>query len=182
LESTKDKYYEEIKLRPSESLEQQKALDFFNRYNEKQDHIKQQHEQFVEKTNNLFNKDFKGFEFNLGDKKFNFKINNTDQVAKDQAKLQDFVKTFLNEDGDIEDHKGYHKALYAARNSDSIAKHFYEQGKADGIKNIVNESKNMETASRPQNNEDIFINGYKVRAISGKDSSRLKIKTNKTKN
>jgi len=69
--------------------------------------------------------------------------------------------------------------MYAARNADTIAKHFYEQGKADAVKDVVNKSKNIETASRPQNNEDIFINGFKVKAVSGVDSSKLKIKTNK---
>ena len=182
LEETKKKYYDEIKLRPGVTQEQQKAMDFFNRYNENKQRAAKQHEEFVDRTNDYFTKDFKGFEFNLGEQKFNYSINNAQDVAKNQMKIQDFVKTFLNEDGSINDHKGYHKAMYAARNADSIAKHFYEQGKADATKNIVNKSKNIETASRPQNNEDVFINGFKVRAISGVDSSKLKIQKRKFKN
>ena len=179
LESTKSKYYDEIKLRPGVTQEQQKAMDFFNRYNENKKLAADKHEQFVKTTREYFTKDFKGFEFNLGDTKFKYNINNTDEVIDQQSDLEKFVGKFLNKEGRIEDHVGYHKAMYAARNADTIAKHFYEQGKADAVKDVVNKSKNIETASRPQNNEDIFINGFKVRAVSGVDSSKLKIKTNK---
>jgi len=179
LESTKSKYYDEIKLRPGVTQEQQKAMDFFNRYNENKKLAADKHKQFVETTKEYFTKDFKGFEFNLGDTKFKYNINNTDEVIDQQSDLEKFVGKFLNKEGRIEDHVGYHKAMYAARNADTIAKHFYEQGKADAVKDVVNKSKNIETASRPQNNEDIFINGFKVKAVSGVDSSKLKIKTNK---
>jgi len=182
LESTKSKYYDEIKLRPGVTQEQQKAMDFFNRYNENKKLAADKHEQFVKTTREYFTKDFKGFEFNLGDTKFKYNVNNTDEVIDQQSDLEKFVGKFLNKEGRIEDHVGYHKAMYAARNADTIAKHFYEQGKADAVKDVVNKSKNIETASRPQNNEDLFINGFKVRAISGVDSSKLKIKTNKNKN
>tara|TARA_R110002153_G_scaffold2462_1_gene12111 strand:+ start:4005 stop:5135 length:1131 start_codon:yes stop_codon:yes gene_type:complete len=182
LEETKSKYYDEIKLRPGVTQEQQKAMDFFNRYNENKKVAADKHEQFVNTTKEYFTKDFKGFEFNLGDTKFSYNINNTEEVIDQQSDLEKFVGKFLNEEGRIDDHKGYHKALYAARNADTIAKHFYEQGKSDGIKNIVNKSKNIDTASRPQNNEDLFINGFKVKAISGIDSSKLKIKTKNNKN
>jgi len=100
-------------------------------------------------------------------------------LVNKQSELQAVVKKFLNEDGNIEDLKGYHKALYAAQNADTIAKHFYEQGKADGIKNIVNKSKNIDAASRPQNNEAIYINGLRVKAVNGVDSSKLKIQKKK---
>jgi hypothetical protein len=182
LEETKSKYYDEIKLRPGVTQEQQKAMDFFNRYNKNKELAANKHKQFVNTTRDYFTKDFKGFEFNLGDTKFSYKINNTEEVIDQQSDLEKFVGKFLNDEGRIEDHVGYHKAMYAARNADNIAKHFYEQGKADATKNIVNKSKNIETASRPQNNEDLFINGFKVKAISGVDSSKLKIKTNKNKN
>tara|TARA_R100000654_G_scaffold35697_1_gene61229 strand:- start:24768 stop:25901 length:1134 start_codon:yes stop_codon:yes gene_type:complete len=179
LEDVKNKYYEEIKLKSNVTEDQKKAMDFFNRYNEEQEIKNKQHENFVNNTKEYFSKDFKGFEFNLGEKSFKYGVNNIDEVIKEQSSLQNFVGKFLNKDGDVTDQEEYHKALYAARNADTIAKHFYEQGKADGIKNIVDKSKNIDTANRPQNNEDIFINGFKVKAISGIDSSKLKIKTKK---
>jgi len=178
LEQTKAKYYEEIKLKPSISQEQQKAMDFFNRYNEEQDVRKEKMEQFETATKDYFSKDFKGFEFNLGEKTFRYNVKNVDNVIKNQGKLQGLVGRFLSGEDNV-DYKNYHKALYAAQNIDDIAKHFYEQGKTDATKDIVNKSKNIETASRPQNNEDIFINGFKVKAVSGVDSSKLKIKTRK---
>jgi len=178
LSETKAKYYEEIKLRPSISEEQQKAMDFFNRYNEEQNIRKQKMDTFENDARQYFTKDFKGFEFNLGDKKFNYNVKNVDGLIEDQSKLQGLVGRFLSGDEKV-DQKNYHKALYAANNIDDIAKHFYEQGKSDATKEIVNKSKNIEAASRPQNNEDLFINGFKVRSISGVDSSKLKIKTRK---
>ena len=179
LEDTKSKYYEEIKLKSKVTEDQRKAMDFFNRYNKEQEIKNKQQENFVNNTREYFSKDFKGFEFNLGEKSFKYGINNIDEVVQEQSNLQNFVGKFLNEDGNVVDQEEYHKALYAASNADTIAKHFYEQGKADGIKNIVDKSKNIDTANRPQNNEDIFINGFKVKAISGIDSSKLKIKTKK---
>tara|TARA_R100001509_G_scaffold164408_1_gene141881 strand:+ start:1104 stop:2279 length:1176 start_codon:yes stop_codon:yes gene_type:complete len=179
LEQTKSKYYQEIKLRPGVTQEQQKAMDFFNRYNENKQRAEKQHKEFLDRTNKYFSEGFKGFEFNLGEKKFKYSIKNAQDVAKEQSELKTFVQKFLNEDGSIKDHEGYHKAMYAARNADTIARHFYEQGKTDGVKEVVNKSKNINASSRPQNNEDIFINGFKVKAISGVDSSKLKIQTKK---
>tara|TARA_B100000575_G_scaffold285647_1_gene281225 strand:+ start:3652 stop:4767 length:1116 start_codon:yes stop_codon:yes gene_type:complete len=178
LEETKAKYYEEIKLKPSVSQEQQKAMDFFNRYNKEQDVRKDKLNKFENESKEYFAKDFKGFEFSLGKKTFRYDIKNVDKLAEDQSKLQGLVGKFLSGEEEI-DHKGYHKALYAAENVDDIANHFYEQGKADAIKEMVSKSKNVETASRPQNNEELFINGFKVKAISGVDSSKLKIKSRK---
>jgi len=175
LEETKSKYYEEIKLKPNVTQDHRKAMDFFNRYNEEQEQKNTNQENFINKTKNYFSEDFKGFEFNLGERTFNYNVNNKDEIAKDQSELQAFTKRFLDEEGSIKDHEGYHKALYAAKNADTIAQHFYEQGKADGIKNIVNKSKNVDAAARPQANQDVFINGFKVKAISGIDSSKLKI-------
>jgi len=176
LESSKSKYYDEIKLRPSITNEQKKASEFFNRYNSEQEAQKMRHDRFTTNTKDFFNNDFKGFEYNIGDKNFRYKVNNTDQVADQQSDITNFVKKFLNEKGEIEDYQGYHKALYAARNADTLASHFYEQGKSDAVKNITAKSKNVSLESRPTPSGDIFINGLKVKAISGTDSSRLKIK------
>ena len=181
LEETKNKYYDEIKLRPGITQEQQKATEFFNRYNEEQAKTAKQHDDFKNVTSNYFSKDFKGFDFNLGEKKFRYGVNNPIEVAKAQSNLSTFVKKFLNEDGSVKDYEGYHKAIFAARNADQIAKHFYDQGIADGTKNVVASSKNINSDTRESTPGDIFIQGLKVRAIGGVDSSKLKIKTKKHK-
>ncbi len=176
LDDLKGKYYKEIKLRPGTTQEQQKALDFFNRYNEEQDVAKQQHEQFKSNTKQLFNNDFKGFDFNVGDKKFRYKVQNADQVADNQSNINNIIGKFLNDKGEVVDTKGYHKAMYAASNVDKIANHFYEQGKADAVKSVIDKSKNVSTEPRATSDGNVFINGLKVRAISGLDSSKLTIK------
>jgi len=181
LEETKSKYYDEIKLRPGVTQEQQKAMDFFNRYNKEQQIAEKRHESFKNKTNSYFTDNFEGFDFDLGEKKFRYKISNANDVAEKQSNLNTFVKKFLNKEGEVVDTVGYHKAIYAAENADTIANHFYEQGKADAVKNMMAKSKNITNEPRPQANGDLFINGLKVRAITGADSSKLKIKT-KTKN
>ena len=176
LEGLKSKYYEEIKLRPGTTQEQQKAMDFFNRYNEEQKMVQQQHNNFKLKTKSFFNNEFKGFDFNVGDKRFKYNVSNTDNVANKQSNLTNFVGKFLNEKGEVSDYASYHKAIYAAENADTIANHFYEQGKADAIKEMMAKSKNIDEKPRSTaSNGDVFINGLKVKAISGVDSSKLKI-------
>ena len=154
-------------------------MDFFNRYNKEQEKTAKQHEEFKSTTNQYFTNDFKGFDFKLGEKKFRYGVSNPSEVAQSQSNLSTFVKKFLNEDGSVKDYEGYHKAIFAARNADQIAKHFYDQGVADGTKKLVAESKNINNDARAATPDDIFINGLKVKAINGVDSSKLKIKKRK---
>ena len=176
LEDLKSKYYAEIKLRPGITQEQQKAMDFFNRYNEDQAANQAKHERFVSKTKTLFNEDFKGFDFKLGDKKFRYGVKDPSNVADNQSDISNFIKKFLNKEGEIMDAQGYHKALYAARNADTLANHFYEQGKTDAIKEQLAKSKNINTEPRKTASGEVFVGGLKVKAISGLDSSKLRIK------
>ena len=180
LENKKSQYYAEIKNRPGVTQDQQKAMDFFNRYNKQQETIKQSQEAFKEKTNNLFQTDFKGFDYNVGDKKFRYKVKDPVKIAESQSNLKNFTDKFVDKEGNISDTAGYHKALYAAMNTDKLASHFYEQGKADGIKNLVQQSKNPSAeAPRQVASGDVFVGGFKVKAVSGADSSKLKIKKRK---
>ncbi len=182
LDSLKDKYYAEIKLRPGVNQEQQKAMDFFNRYNEEQELNKVNQSRFHDQTNKLLNSDFKGFDFKVGEKKFRYGVKDPIKVADNQKDISTFIKTFLNDKGEVVDTKGYHKALYAARNADTIANHFYEQGKTDAIKNQLAKSKNISTEPRKTQDGNVFIDGFKVKAVSGQDSSKLRIKTRKFNN
>ena len=181
LEETKSKYYDEIKLRPGVTQEQKKAMDFFNRHNEEQKMVKQQHDTFKSTTKNFFNKEFKGFEFDLNEKKFRYGVNDVESVASNQSDLTNLIGKFLDNKGEVKDYKGYHKAIFAAQNADTIANHFYEQGKADAIKDVMAKSKNLNNELRPTSTGDVFIQGMKVKAISGVDSSKLKLRINKNK-
>tara|TARA_Y100000385_G_scaffold59334_2_gene57404 strand:+ start:1077 stop:2264 length:1188 start_codon:yes stop_codon:yes gene_type:complete len=179
LEETKSKYYDEIKLRPGVTQDQQKAMDFFNRYNKQQEVATQQYERFQESTKQLFSDNFEGFDIKVGDKSYKYNIQNRDKVAENQSNINNLVGKFLDADGNVSDTKGYHKAMYAADNVDKIAAHFYEQGKADAVKDVMNKSKNLSDTKARSQQGDVFVNGFKVKAISGADSTKLKVKTRK---
>lgn len=180
LEDLKAKYYSEIKSRSvSIPKEQQEAYDFFNRYKKTEEQNAEKHARFKNNTKNLFNGEFKGFEYNVGEKRFRYGIQNQEQVAEKQSDINNFLGKFLDKDGNVADTAGYHKALYTAMNSDKIAQHFYEQGKADAVKEVIASSKNPSSTQPRQAPGDVFVNGLKVKSISGFDSSKLRIQTKK---
>jgi hypothetical protein len=178
LDGAKSKYYEDIKMGSKLTSEQQKAIDFFNRYNteskEQQEVAEKQHRTFLNKTDQVFNKNFKGFEYNVGDKKFRFNIKDSDMVKGNQSDINNFVKKFLNKNNEMEDAKGYHKSMFTAMNADKIASHFYEQGKADALKNSVAKSKNINMDPR-QSHRTVEAGGIKVKVL-GDNSNDFKFK------
>tara|TARA_R110002049_G_scaffold97679_1_gene237939 strand:- start:919 stop:2106 length:1188 start_codon:yes stop_codon:yes gene_type:complete len=182
LDGAKSKYYEEIKAGSKLTGEQQKAIDFFNRYNKKSKEeeqvVENQTRAFLNKTNQLFNKNFKGFEYNVGEKRFRFNVKDADNVKETQSDINNFVGKFLNKNNEMEDTKGYHKGLFTAMNSDAIAKHFYEQGKADALKDSIAKSKNVSMDPRQEFNGQINTGGIKVKVL-GNNSNDFKFKINK---
>ena len=174
LDGQKSKYYNEIKAGSKLTAEQQKAVDFFNRYNKESEASKTLQSTFLKKTDSVFTDNFKGFEYNVGEKKYRFNVKDAAKVKETQSDINNFVKKFLNEDGTMSDAKGYHKALYSAMNSDAIAQHFYEQGRADALKQSVAKSKNVDMTPR-QNHKEFEAGGVKVRVL-GDDSSDFKFK------
>ena len=178
LDGQKSKYYDEIKAGSKLTPEQQKAVDFFNRYNKESEETKKQADtqksNFLKKTNSVFNDKFKGFEYNVGDKKYRFNVNNAGEVKEAQSDINNFVKKFLNEKNEISDAKGYHKSLYTAMNADAIAKHFYEQGKADAMKDSVAKAKNVDMNPR-QAHGSVEAGGMKFKVL-GNNSSDFKFK------
>jgi len=183
LDGQKSKYYEEIKAGSKLTEEQQKAISFFDRYNKESKQTQKvadnQKTVFNKKTEQVFNDKFKGFEYNVGEKKYRVNVNNADQVRQDQGDLNNFVRKFLNKDNTMDDAKGYHKGLYTAMNADVVANHFYEQGKADAIKNSIAKAKNINTTARPSHGETQF-GGTKVRVMDDDTASfKFKIKNKK---
>ena len=180
LTTLKDKYYAEVKLGSRLAPEQQKAIDFFNRYNNEQSQMqelqKKQAERFNEQTSKVFNQDFKGFDFSVGENKFRFKVKDVQQTKEVQSDIMKAFGSFLDENNMLNDGPGYHKALFAARNADTIASHFYEQGRADAIRQLNAEAKNINMDPRKSSDGVIDTGGVKVRAISGDSSSKLRIK------
>lgn len=181
LDDMKSKYYEEIKLRPSVTNEQKKATEFFNRYNEEQSELTDKRNMFVNNTKNFFHNEFEGFNFDIGEKRFKYKVSNAHSLADSQSDISQFVNDHMDKEGNL-NLDSYHKALYAAKNADVIAKHFYDQGMADATKDIMKKSKNIDETPRSGERGEILPNGWKVRQVTdGVDSTKLKIKK-KTKN
>jgi len=186
LDGQKSTYYEEIKAGSKLTTEQQKAINFFDRYNKESEEISKSSEKnrnnFTQKTNNVFNDKFKGFEYNVGDKNYRFNIKDADKVKSEQSDINQFMTKFVNEDSTLKDANGYHKALFTASNPDAIAKHFYEQGKADAMKNSIAKAKNVDMNPR-QSHGEIKAGGTTYKVL-GNDSSdfKFKIKNNKFKN
>jgi len=176
LEQMKGKYYDEIKLRPSVTNEQKKATEFFQQYNQEQQFIQEKRTEFVNNTKDFFEKKFKGFEFNVGEKAFRYTVSNPSDMISAQSDVSKVISKFTDDTGNIVDLDGYHKAIYAARNADRLAQHFYEQGKADATKNIIAKSKNINTDPKPMANSESMPNGWKVRAVTGADATKLTIK------
>ena len=183
LEEQKNKYYKEVKINGSLSKEQQKAIDFFNRYNTEQQEIAQQQaqatNQFKMKTNEVFNQEFKGFDFKVNDKKFRYNLKDVENVKNTQMDIMNIVGSYLDDNNKLSDGYGYHKALFAAKNADNIANHFYQLGRTEAIKEISSESKNINMDPRQTSSGVVESGGIKVRAISGDDSSKLRIKLKK---
>jgi len=185
LDGQKSKYYEEIKAGSKLTPEQQKAWDFFNRYNkeseEQQKTLEATKSNFLNKTNQVFNNKFKGFEYSVGDKKYRFNVKDVDKVKSSQDDIGKFIGKFLDENNQMSDAAGYHKALYTAMNADAIAKHFYEQGKADAMKTSVAKAKNVNMEPRQAHGE-VNIGGTKVKVLGSNSSDfKFKIKNNKFK-
>jgi len=179
LDGQKSKYYEEIKAGSKLTTEQQKAINFFNRYNKESEENKKiadkQTNTFKLKTQQVFNDNFKGFEYNVGDKKYRFNVKNAGEVKETQSDINNFVKKFLNENNEMSDAKGYHKSLYTAMNPDAIARHFYEQGKADAMKDSVARAKNVSMDPRQAFSND-NTSGPKVRVLNDDTSPTFKFK------
>ena len=178
LDRQKSKYYEEIKAGSKLTDEQQKAMDFFNRYNKESEQtqktVEKQKLVFNKKTQQVFNDKFKGFDYNVGDKTYRYSVKDAEQVQNTQSDINNFVGKFLDENNTMSDAKGYHKSLFTAMNADAVARHFYEQGKADALKDTVAKSKNINMDPR-QSHGVVEAGGIKVRVL-GDDSNSFKFK------
>ena len=179
--TSKDKYYADLKLRKQNDVapEYKEAYDY---YNEQQDLIKESEklqQDFLSKTDNVFSDDFKGFDFSVGKSKYRFKVENPSKVKDFQSDIKNFANDYIGKDGTVADAAGYHKALFAGRNADKIANHFYDQGRADAIREQVKLSKNIDMSPRSDNTSIVNSNGQKIKVVSGNDSSKLRVKWNK---
>ena len=182
LDGQKSKYYEEIKAGSRLAPEQKKAIDFFNRYEVESEEnnkvLQSQKSIFDQKTEQVFSNEFKGFEYNVGEKKYRFNVKDAKSVKNTQSDINNFVKKFLNDKNQMNDAKGYHKSLFTAMNPDMVANHFYEQGKTDAMKDSMVRAKNISMEPR-KGHENVIKSGFSVRAVPSESSNDYKIKIRK---
>ena len=184
LDGLKSKYYDEIKMGSRLNPEQQKAVEFFNRYNKESEEAakiaERQTSRFKQESEKVFSDKFEGFDYSVGDKKYRFKVKDAGQVKETQGDINNFIKKFLNEKGEMQDAKGYHKSLFTAMNADQVAQHFYEQGKADAVKDSMARTKNVDMDPRGAHEKVTTQNGWTIRAVNdGESTSKLKVKFKK---
>ena len=184
LDGLKSKYYDEIKMGSRLNPEQQKAVEFFNRYNKESEEAakvaERQTSRFKQESEKVFSDKFEGFDYSVGDKKYRFKVKDAGQVKETQGDINNFIKKFLNEKGEMKDAKGYHKSLFTAMNADQVAQHFYEQGKADAVKDSMARTKNVDMNPRGTHEKVTTQNGWTIRAVNeGESTSKLKVKFKK---
>ena len=177
-DNSKKKYYADLKLRKQENIDPKyiQAMEYYNIKQQEQEDWKKQQKVFLDRTEKVFNKDFKGFDFQVGENKYRFKIDNTENVKKYQSDLKNFINEYITEDGTLGNANDYHKALFAGRNADKIANHFYEQGRADAIKEAAKKANNIDMTPRADNSVVTTSSGDKIRVVSGNSSDKLRVK------
>jgi hypothetical protein len=178
LDGQKSKYYEEIKAGSKLTVEQQEAINFYDKHTKdsEENHKATQNQKatFTQKTDQVFNNNFKGFDFNVGDKNFRYNVKDVEGIKENQSDINNFIGKFLDDSNSISDAKGYHKSLFTAMNPDAVAKHFYDQGKADALKSSVAKAKNINTNPR-QSHGEVSAGGIKYRVL-GNDANEFKVK------
>ena len=176
--TSKEKYYADLKLRKQNEVapEYKEAYDYYNNQKQLIEESEKLQKDFLSKTDKVFSDDFKGFDFSVGKNKYRFKVDNPLKTKEFQSDIKNFANTFIGKDGTVADAKGYHKALFAGANADKIANHFYEQGRADAIKDQAKAAKNIDMSPRSDNSNVMSSSGQKIRVVSGDDSSKLRIK------
>ena len=182
LNEQKDKY--KIPLESSGgglSNNQQENLNAYKSYLEESKSIGEQNQKkydyFLNKTNEVFNSEFKGFEFNVGDSNITFKPGTTEELKNVQSDVNNYINKFMDKDGRIEDPKGYHRSLAVAMNPEKFAQFFYDQGVSATVDNVSRKSKNINMDVR-QAAQTITKDGMKIRAVGDTNSgSGLKIRS-----
>jgi hypothetical protein len=180
--SSKEKYYADLKLRKQNDIppEQREAIEHYDSYKQQKAESEVKIERFKQQTDKVFNKDFKGFDFKVGENKYRYKVDNPQKVKEFQYSINNWIGTHLDDKGNVKDVAGYHKSLFAAQNADKIAGHFYEQGRADAIRESAKKAKNINMDPRKDNASMQKTNISGIRAISNDDNpNKLRVKWNK---
>ena len=176
--TSREKYYADLKLRKQESVDPEyaKAMEHYQNSLKKNEDYNNLQQTFLKKTDDVFSDKFKGFDFKVGENKYRFKVDDAKKVKEYQSDMSNFVGEFLDKDGAIGDAQGYHRAMFAAKNADKIANHFYEQGRADAIRSAAKDSKNINMSPRQDNMTNKSNDQPKVRAVQDNNPNKLRVK------
>ena len=182
LNEQKDKY--KVPLESSGdglSADQQENLDAYKKYIDESNTIKEaaekRYDYFLTKTKEVFNSDFKGFDFTLGENKYTYKPGTSEELSNTQSDINNFVKKYTDENGLMKDAAGYHKALSVAMNPEKFAQYFFDQGVSSAVDNVTKKSKNINMEMR-QSPQVTIKDGRKIRSIGNQSSGRgLKIRS-----
>jgi len=179
-EKQKEYYKQPLESSGGLTAEQEEELGAYRKYIESAKTHKEETERrqtwFTEKTDQLFNSEFKGFEFKLDDKNVTFNPGSADELKKIQSNPMNFISKYLDDTGLLKDSVGYHKALAVAMNPEKFAKFFYEQGKSEATEDVMRKTKNVNMGER-RTPEVTSKGGMKIRAMSEPSSRGLKIKS-----
>jgi len=156
------------------------GYEAYKKYNQDLTQVQQEQlkrsEFFLQKTNEVFNDGFEGFEFSVGESSLKFKPGDTEKIKTSQSDINNFISKFIDENGYVKDAAGYHKAMAAALNADALAKFFYDKGKADAVDGMSKESKNIQMGVRQSAQPASNFSGLKVSSLDSDSGNGLRIK------
>ena len=145
-----------------------------------QEETKRKSEWFTQKTDEVFNNDFKGFDFNIGEGKVTYSPGNAEDTKKAHLSPMNFVNKYLDDKGLMKDAAGYHKALAVAMNPEKFAQYFYEQGKSNATEDVMRKTKNINMTTR--NTPEVSSkSGTQFKSLNNDSGRGLKIRSIKRK-
>ena len=163
------------------SNEEKETYESYKQYTKQAKTIDEENERkrnwFNQKTDEVFNGEFKGFEFNVNDKRITFNPGDANDVKKAQATPANFINKFLDEQGLIKDAVGYHRSLSVAMNPEKFAKFFYEQGQSDATEGTMKGIKNIQMSANRAPEITKATEGMQVKAINPDSGRGLKIRS-----
>ena len=163
------------------SPEEQEEYTSYKQYTKQAKTIEEENNRkrqwFNQKTDEVFGNEFKGFEFNINNKKLSFAPGDAAELKKNQATPANFINKFLDENGLIKDAAGYHRSLAIAMNPERFAKFFYEQGQSDAIEGTMKGIKNINMSERKSSEASVSPSGMQVKAVNPDSGRSLKIRS-----
>ena len=166
---------------PLISDEEKEVYENYKQYTKQAKTIEEENQRkrswFDQKTDEVFSGEFKGFEFNVDDRKITFNPGDSTELKKVQSNPANFVNKFLDEQGLIKDAVGYHRSLAIAMNPEKFAKFFYEQGKSDATEGTMKGIKNINMSERKSPEVMKTMDGMQVKAVNPDSGRSLKIRS-----